>query len=60
MTPLSDALTAARYRQGELLVGHCSNCKAYAATSKPGEGRCAENEGAAVSFEGLCDKWKAR
>ena len=39
---------------------HCSNCAAYAATTKAGEGRCAEHDGAAVPWSAVCDKWKER
>lgn len=55
------ALTAAHYRRGNDLADcHCSGCAFYAATTKVGEGRCAENEGAAVHFQAVCDRWKPR
>lgn len=38
---------------------HCSNCKAYAATTKAGEGRCAET-GSAVKWSQVCEKWSPR
>ena len=55
------ALTAAHYRPGNNLADcHCSGCKHYAATTRAGEGRCAENEGAAVNWRAVCDKWSPR
>ena len=56
----ASVLIGAGYRHSSIWLNHCSNRAAYAATTKAGEGRCAEHEGAAVHFEAVCDKWKAR
>lgn len=52
-------MSAPQTRQGSY-ERHCSNCAAYAATTKAGEGRCATHGGAAVNWAQVCDKWKRR